>query len=311
VQYKELIVETEGGMSDQEYIKSVFHGAELYREQGLFAEAREKYMEALSFIARDRENSMTAEWRRTLEARLREVEKTLICLEQDQGCPELTENTQALIKNLFSFSPNREVAALEGAVALWKFGQHRRALGEFERLLDEGTQPLAAAKYIILCLLTLSSPESVISRFSQWIAKGLFSAPEIQHLREFLYSEFKQRGFELDLSPMAEASSASGRREEADPQVSTITIDFECGPLKGQSTELNVTFQFGNVLSVLVSALRRDLVEALKPGARIPRIGFFSPMAFFRGVGIVASSSRIKHGPRQGDYLIDITIEEG
>jgi len=34
-------------------------------------------------------------------------------------------------------------------------------------------------------------------------------------------------------------------------------------------------------------------------------------MAFFKGVGIVASSSRIKHGPRQGDYLIDITIEEG
>ncbi|MEW6664355.1 MAG: hypothetical protein AB1512_03935 [Thermodesulfobacteriota bacterium] len=298
-------------MSDQEYIRSVVRGARLYREQGLFAEARKKYLEAISLLDRDRDNPLTAGWRETLEARVREVERTLLSLEQDQGCPELGENTQNLIKNLFSFSPNNEVAALEGAVALWKFGQHRRALSEFERLLEQRVQPLAAAKYIILCLLTLSSPESVISRFTQWTARGLFSEPELQHLRKFLNTEFRERGFELDISPAAESPSGPASKEELDSQVSTVTVDFDCGPLKGESVELNVGFQFGNVVSVLVSALSKDLVDALKPGARFPQMGFFSPMAFFRGVGIVTRRNRIKHGPRQGDYLIDITIDEG
>jgi hypothetical protein len=298
-------------MSHQTYIETVLRGAELYREQGLYVEAREKYLEALIFLARDRENPKLAGWRQTLEARLHDVEKTMDSVEKDHGSHELEENKQNLIKNLFSFSPTREVAALEGAVALWKFGQHRRALGEFEKLLDERIQPLAAAKYIILCLLTLSQPDSVIARFKKWSARGLFSEPEVQHLREFLYSEFRARGFEVDLPPVAEPSKAPGGREELEPQISTITIDFDCGPLRGQSTELSVTFQFGNVLSVLVSALRKDLVEALKPGARFLRVGLFSPMAFFRGTGVVASRTMVKHGPTQGDYLIDITIEEG
>ncbi|MBN1103859.1 MAG: hypothetical protein JXL84_10635 [Deltaproteobacteria bacterium] len=298
-------------MSNQTYIKTVLRGAELYREQGLYAEAKEKYLEVLSFLERDRENPNAPAWRKTLEARLQEMENTMDFLEKDHGGCELEETKQNLIKNLFSFSASREMADLEGAVALWKFGQHRRALSEFEKLLEEGIQPLAAAKYIILCLLTLSSPESAIARFKKWSARGVFSEPEVQHLKDFLSSEFRMRGLEVDLPPVDVSSNATGGKEDLEPQISTITIDFESGRLKGQSAEMSVTFQFGNVLSVLVSALKKDLVEALRPGAKFPRVGLFSPMAFFRGAGVVVGRTMVKHGPTRGDYLIDITIEEG
>lgn len=297
-------------MSNQEYIKTVVRGAEVYRKQGLLAEAREKYIEALSFLSRDEEDVKALEWKEALKMRLRSVENNLVSAEEAEEPPELPEKAQTLIQRLFSFSPSGEITTLEGAVALWKFGQHRRALGEFETLLDKGDQPLVAAKYILLCLLTLSSPDSAITRFRKWGVRGTFSEPEMQHLRDFLCSEFRARGFELDLPSVTQKASRSGRKEEPEPLVSSITIDFEWGPMRGQTVELGVTFQFGNALSVIVSALNKELVEALKPGTRVGRVGLYSTTAFFRGSGTVAGSTRIKHGPRQGDYLIDITIEE-
>jgi hypothetical protein len=300
----------EGKMSNQEYIRAVVRGAEVYRKQGLLAEAREKYIEALSFVSRDGEDVKALEWREALKMRLRSVEESLVHTEEVDEHPELPEKAQNLIQRLFSFSPSGDVTTLEGAVALWKFGQHRRALGEFERLLDMGHQPLVAAKYILLCLLTLSCPESAIARFRKWGFRGTFSEPEMQHLRDFLCSEFRARGLELDLPSVTERASQHGKKEDLEPPVSSITIDFEWGPMCGRRVELGVTFQFGNALSVIVPALNKELVEALKPGTRIGRVGLYSATVFFRGNGTVAGSTRIKHGPRQGDYLIDITIEE-
>jgi tetratricopeptide (TPR) repeat protein len=298
-------------MSNQEYIKSILRGAELYREQGLLAEARLKYLEAMNFLDKEQEDPMVARLKKTIETRVKHVERSLVNSDKDQEYHEVEKTKQNLIKELFSFSPTREVAALEGAVALWKFGQHRRALGEFEKLLEEGSQRLSAAKYILLCLLTLAPAESVIARLAQWEARRFFSGPEMRHLREFLHAEFRKRGLELDLPPMDEPPPPPNARVEPKPQISSITIDFEHGPLKGRSAELTVAFQFGNVLSVLVPALRKDLIEALRPEARFPSVGVFSSMAFFRSAGTVSGRTKIKHGPTQGDYLVDITIEEG
>ncbi len=109
------------------------------------------------------------------------------------------------------------------------------------------------------------------------------------------------------------SSSKSGGdvyRRETEPEISTIRVEFEDGLLKGKSEEFKVTFQFGNTVSVVVPSSRKDLLGYLQPGAGLHRMGFYSSMASFSGKGTVTTMTTIKHGPRKGDYLFDIIMDE-
>lgn len=300
-------------MSDKEYIKSLLKGADVYRKQGLFAEAREKYLEALTYVSKQSDLTNQGTLRELVEERIRLVNEGIAEAAEPQGPPELSADVQNLIKNLFSFSGTREGAALEGAVALMKFGQYNRAMEEFEKLLVEGVQPLTAARNIITCSLLVGSPETAVDRFRRWGDKSLLTNRELLYIRDFLQSALLERGIETELPFPLSRSEGERRRkgiEESEPEISTVTVDFEDGQLKGRTEELKVTFQFANVLSVIVPSSKKDLIRSLQPGARLQRMGFYSPMAFFRGIGKVTARTLIKHGPRKGDYLLDISIDE-
>jgi len=298
-------------MSAQEYIRSMVRGADLYRRQGLYSEAREKYLEALSLVSKTGETPGWDRLKEILEARIRAVDENLAAVSEPDACPDLSDNVQDLIKGLFSFSQTREMASVEGATALMKFGQHKRAITEFETLMKEGIQPILAAKNILLCHLSLYSPQAAIARLRQWEARNALSGEELSYVREFLESELAERGVHAEIPrPAKPLNEPPIRKAPSGPEIKTVSIDFEDGALKDQSVELKVTFQFGNVLSIIVSAHEKALLENLGVGKRLRRMGFYSSMAFFRGSGSITSRNIIKHGPRQGDVLFDITMDE-
>ncbi|MBN1106502.1 MAG: hypothetical protein JXL84_24070 [Deltaproteobacteria bacterium] len=298
-------------MSAQEYIRSMVRGADLYRKQGLYSEARGKYLEALSLVSRTGETRGWDRLKEILEERIRAVEENLAAVSEVNGSPVLSEEVQDLIRDLFSFSQARERASIEGATALMKFGQHSRAIREFETLMKEGIQPLLAAKSILLCHLSLHSPEAAIARLRKWEGRNGLSIEEVGYLREFLESELAERGIHVELPrPATTPKEPHRKRAPSGPEITTVTIDFEDGALKDQSVELKVTFQFGNVLSIIVSAHEKGLLENMQVGKRFRRMGFYSSMAFFRGSGSITSRNMIKHGPRQGDILFDIMMDE-
>jgi len=298
-------------MSAQKYIKSTVKGADLYRRQGLYAEARDKYKEVLCFLSEHGEIPEQERIREVVEKRIRTVEQSLDSVSEPDQPPALSEGVQDLIKNLFSFSQSKEAAEAEGAIALMSFGQHRRALWEFERLLGKGIQPLLSAKNILFCLLAISTPDSAISRFRQWAARSSFSIKELSYLKNFLQSELREKGINFDLPLFTKNPAETSPSEEiVDPEITSLGVRFEEGPLKGQRIELSVTFQFGNVLSVIISSSMKAAINTMKPGAKFYDIEFYSPIAFFRGSARIRSRTLIKHGPRQGDYLFDIAIEE-
>jgi tetratricopeptide (TPR) repeat protein len=301
-------------VSDREYVISLVKGADVYRKQGLYAEAKEKYLEALSCVSRQGDSANKKTLKEMVEKRIQLVNEGIAEAAKPDEPPQLSAKVQDIIKNLFSFSGTKEGAALEGAVALMKFGQYKRAIEEFERLLTEGIQPLIAARNIIKCSFLIGPPEDAVERFRQWGEKSLLSSRELAYTRDFLQSILKERGIETEL-PFPPAKSAVEQSEkgtdEIEPEISTVTIDFEDGQLKGNSEEFKVTFQFGNVLSVIVPSSRKNLIQSLQPGSKLYHMGFYSPMALFRGTGKVTAKTLIKHGPRKGDYLFDITIDEG
>ena len=205
-------------------------------------------------------------------------------------------------------------------MALAKFGQYEKALGEFKRLLQEGILPLDAAKNILRCHLTLSTPDVAIYQFKQWLSRGEFPPGDLKYLRGFLLKYLEKRGIEATLPEVVEAPKEKAeikkkqkkkKKEEEVLDISSVGVQFQNGPLKGQMEEFEVTFQTGNTISVIIPSDRKDLLGTLEPGLRLKDMQCYSLIAVFNGSGVVSNKSVIGSGPKKGHYTLDITIDGG
>ncbi len=125
-------------MFDIERIKSLTTEAEIYRSQGLLEEAKEKYLELLELVKNHELFSINKSLIDSIVNKVKFIEDEIVKIDQDVETPALSEEIQNLVSRLFSFSDNKDIAAVEGAVALAKFGQFERALEQFQRLINEG-----------------------------------------------------------------------------------------------------------------------------------------------------------------------------
>jgi predicted fused transcriptional regulator/phosphomethylpyrimidine kinase len=73
--------------------------------------------------------------------------------------------------------------------------------------------------------------------------------------------------------------------------------------------DFDVHFQSANTVTVLIPAVQKNIADSLVPGTRLEDIQCYSPITVFRSTGTVSGTAKIKQGPRQGDYTLDITID--
>ena len=247
-----------------------------------------------------------------LNSKINKLEEKLEASLQDESAPELTPEVQNLILKLFSFSKNEDNAAIEGAMALAKFGQFDTAMVEFKRLMKEGIKPFTAAKNILRCYQNLSSIQGAIAEFEQWISEGTLSNEHLRNLREFLADLLVQEGIEAILPEVAAPLPDEPKEplEEDDIiDINLVSMKLEEGRRKGELVEFDVAFQTGNTVSFTVPSDDEDLLEALKPGKRLPQMQCYSMLAVFNGSGVVSGKTRITSGPKRGDYTLDVTID--
>ena len=300
-------------MSELEHIKRSLKEAEIYRSQGLLRESKDKYLELLKFIEKSGQFSKNQKLVDAVNSKVQAVQKAIVEFDDSPSVPELDQNVQDLIKQLFSFSKTKEAAAIEGAVALAKFGQYERALVEFNSLLKQGIQPGISAKNMIRCYMALKTPDGAVAQFRKWISAGTISDEELSSVRGFLQQALRKEGLETTLPEIRPAPGAVLKpKKKEEPvllDISGITVNFEVGPLRGQSVDFDVDFQSANTVSVIISVNQRDLAEVLAPGTRLSSMQCYSPITVFRSNGVVSGKATIKQGPRKGDYMVDITIE--
>jgi tetratricopeptide (TPR) repeat protein len=300
-------------MSVQEHLRSLAREAELYRTQGLLEHSKEKYLQILHFIE-EKKFSNHRKLREAVQDKLQTLEENLSLERQDTQEPELSEKQQNMIKQLFSVSQTREAAKLEGAVALAEFGQYERALEEFHALLREGTLPVVAAKNILRCHMELSSPDQAVAQFREWVAAGDVLTPqELKLIRGFIEKLLEKNGVKMELPHLIEKSQtdiASSENDEGFLDISSVYVELSNGAHKGDMVEFQVTSQSGNTISVNIPGERRDLLDAFRPGLRLPQLQCYSPIAVFKGRGVVIKKRKVWHGRNQGNYLLDITIDE-
>jgi tetratricopeptide (TPR) repeat protein len=300
-------------MSIKERIKALVKEAELYRSQSLLNQSKEKYLELLKLAENDESISKNKKLINDINSRIQAVDDEITEIEEaDKKSPELSEEVQNLISSLFSFSQNQATAAIEGAVALAKFGQYDKAVKELERLVKEGPIPLQAAINRIRYHLSLASPEVAINQYKRWESREELGKGDLKYLHKFLDDHLKKKGIDMQVSERdLEGSEKKGAEEKSDDLIdlSSISIQFSEGKFKGKTLEFDVSFQSGNTVSIIIPPTKKDLVEAFKKGLRLQNIQCTSSIAIFNGSGVVSEKSNITTGPKRGSFSIDITID--
>jgi tetratricopeptide (TPR) repeat protein len=300
-------------VSEKNSIKSFLKEADLYRDQGLLKESRVKYLEILELTKNHKELSKDTKLIDTVNKKIGAVEDELAEIDRATKNFELSEEEENLIKNLFSFSRTKETAALEGAVALAKFGQYKRALVEFQKFIKDGILPAMAAKNMLMCHLSFGKPEAAVDQLRRWIARTVFSKAELKYLRDFLQNILKKKGIEVDLPNLVGVSQQRRKKHETAEEVLEIyavRVKLNHGARKGQTADFDITFQLGNVITIIIRSIEKDLLNFFKPGALLSQIQCYSPISIFNANAIVNINKKIPSGPKKGDYSVDLEIIE-
>jgi hypothetical protein len=300
-------------MDVKDQIKNLFKEAELYRSQGLLMEAVEKYAYVADLIQDNKKLASRNYLLDALSQKINAVKKEHEKLSQVSRSPELSTKVQDLIKQLFSFSQdeNGDAAEIEGIIALAKFGQFERAIVEFNRLVKKDSLRVVAAKNVVRCYMALSDYDGALNQFEQWRSSVDFSSDELEHVRVFLKEVLDKKGVEGSRLPVTESTGVSEEESAGEEFLDIVSIGLTLahGAKKGRFVELDVNFQRGDTISLMISSEDKDLVENLQVGMHLEDVEFSSPFAVFTGTGDVTGRSQIDSGPKQGDFMLDIKIK--
>ncbi|WP_027359524.1 tetratricopeptide repeat protein [Desulforegula conservatrix] len=306
-------------MDIKEKITALVGEAKIYQSQGLLNEATELYYQIKDIL-----NSSQIKGKEKL---LEDVTKKIQMLgnraakfEASASQPEISSKAQELIKKLFtrSESSDSEQVALEEAIIIAKFGQFDQAIEDFTNLLGNEKVKLEAAKNILKCYIEIEAVSKATDRFHQWQQEDLFNADQLKKLRSFFENLVHKRGGATGVEEPAEeteAEEAAVSEEESlldeDDMIdiSSVGIIVESGPAKGKQIELDVSFQSGNMISLILSSKDKQLIESFSVGQKLNELHFYSPIAIFKSSGVVSAKTKISSGPKQGDYCLDIEIK--
>ena len=299
-------------MSEQEDLLGLVREADLYRNQGLLAESKEKYIQLLERIEKQSRPGDRRRFSKAIRKKIETVEKGLAQTRAAPKTPDLSPALQSLIKKSFSFSRTKEIASMEGALALAKFGQHEEAIAEFQGLLRRGIMPVVTARHILRCYFSLSLPYAAVAQFKDWSASQTLAKEDLRYVRRFLEEALHEKDFKEHLPSLLGEAPARAKNDTRDDdlKISAIRIHFTAGPFQGESIERDVICQLGNLVSIVIPERRRDVANAFRIGSRLDRVQCYSPITVFMGQGIVAKKSKVERGPQQGDHIVDISIEE-
>ncbi len=326
-------------MNIVEKIKALLTEAELYRSQGLLKEALSQYDKTREIILSNKRLKTNKKLIHGIIKKVAVLKREIKELEQVPKTLEVSPQVQDLIKKLFSFSQEQDedTIKLNGAVALAKFGQYKGALAEFNELIRKDSHRVDAAKNILRCHVGLSSVDEAVAQYEQWMSSDIFSPNQLDKLHVFFKGILDQEGIDKLLpkvkipSPERKATPDETQSEElfimdldidsfeyeedeheedSILDINAVKIIVDSGPRKGDAVELNVNFQSGNIISLLIPNRDVDLIENLKVGDRLNNVEYYSSIAIFIGSGLISGISPIKTGPRRGDYNLDIKILE-
>ncbi len=291
----------------REKIKALLQQAELYRAQGLYNESRATYERVKKIIQKTKQLPNREKLLKNISKKIDKVQSSIVKVEGVSDNPQMSAEVNQLIRKLFSYSADSDehAAALEGAVALAKFGQYNDAIAELRRLLEIDSQRVQAAKNILRCLIAYKSSDEAFSQLTEWKNDKLFSEEELKKVKTFFEDILDKKWDEKGAARSEALTGGAGVDENDFLDISAVAITLA----NGDQLELDVSFQSGNVVSLIIDKSDEERIKDLTEGTRLDDVHFYSPIAIFRGSGEISSKTKISSGPKEGDYSMDIKID--
>jgi hypothetical protein len=304
-------------------IKKYLQVGDVCLTQGLLNEAKEQYVLAGQLIKKNDELKKNKNLIKTVSKKLQDVNEKISRYENEPKRVQLSKEVQEIIKSKFAFAKNDDAGALEGAIALAKFGQFEAALKEFTELVSRESIKLEAAKNIIRCHKALDTLDEAVALYQEWFSGDFFVPEQLNKLRIFFQGILDSQGIDVALPQKEEPGiiaepEAVAESPEAVPEgeleeeeiidISSVGIRLTEGPRKGETVEYDVSFQAGSVINLLISSDDKEFMETLRTGVMLSEVQFYSPIAMFNGRAVISSKSTIESGPKQGYYSLDIKV---
>ena len=212
--------------------------------------------------------------------------------------PKVDDDIQGLMKEMFSFDDPaiKGSSTLGGAIALARFGQYDKAIEEFTRLLDHKSLRYEAAKNILYCWIEQKYVDYAVSLFQKWQKTDFLPADELEKLRLEFQKTLQDAGVKREISGLEAQKTIEPESEIDDDDIldiNSIRFILTRGPKKGEKIELEVSFQSGRIIRMLIPKKDKELIESIKSRDMIKDIVFYSPVAIFSGTGFVSSNKEI------------------
>lgn len=272
-------------MDVKKQIKAFIHEAELYKSQGLLEEAKKKYISISEFIKKNEQIKGKQSLLNGISKKISALEKEANMLDSAPISAEMSQKMQRFIKSILH---EAESYGSQGLISEAKEKYYEAAdfiknddqLRNKQKLLDGISKKISA-------LEKGTKPEEE--------KKKPTPPPEIPSKEEIEVSEEEEKE-EIE------------EEEEEFIDISSIGITLDHGPEKGRVVEFDVSFQSGNMINLIISSKDKAMIENLKTGDKLNDIQFYSPIAIFKGSGIVSANKQIDSGPKQGDYRLELKI---
>ncbi len=293
-------------------LKNLLQAAELYRTQGLLIEAKEKYEKGLELTQGTERIKNKQKIIDNINKKILVLKKEIEEIEKLPTQPEVPKEEQDLIKELFSDAKNKgkEAAVIAGAIALAKFGQFDRAIEELKALLEKAAFRVEAAKNILRCHMARTSIDDAVIQYQKWKSNHIFTSGQLLTIRLFFevyrYDDLKEKT-PLELRNLEEAEELN-IQDGNYPDICSMIITLDEGPLEGGTFVLDVGFQEKNLITLFIERHKEELLENFTIGKTLNNVQFKSTGAIFKGAGVVREKVKMGSGLREGDYRLDISI---
>jgi len=296
-----------------EKIKKYFKEAELYSSHGLLVEALEKYKSVEGLVKstssiRNRQGIL-----KQIASKIDATSKKIQKLDGVKPTTAVEDDAQSLMKEMFSFDDPeaKGSSALGGAIALAKFGQYDKAIEELSRLLEYDSLRLEAAKNILWCWVQQNYTEYAVSLYQKWLKNKIFLPEEAGKIHDYFNELMDKAGVDHEIEEIESQRTIEPDSEVDDDDILDISAAkfvLPRGPREGEKVELEISFQSGKYIRMIISRNEKDLISSINPGDLLKEMVFYSPVAIFSGEGYVSSKSEIDAGPKKGDYSLEIKI---
>lgn len=299
-------------MNLKETIQTLFREIEVYRSHSLFEEAMEKCQKLSSLIAQNDRIKNKQELLDLLSQKIQILQKESDKVEADAAKAQMSPRQEEVVRKVFvvSGATDEESAAWESASVLLAFGQYEKALKEFQKLISHDSFRLSAAKNILRCHSGLSALDRAVEQYHQWLSDIRFPYREVESIRSFLQDILDKKGVQQTLPKPEEAATVDGEKEEEETFIDILSIQlpnvFKLDD--GRDAVLEVSYQSGNLISVIIAKRDEALIKKFKTGLTIDNVQLFSPAVVFRAACRVSAINLITSGPRKEGYAVVLQV---